>query len=93
MRCRAGPVQYTAPIQETRPTTGRLYTASTRKHELYHTDQESISLSALKDLDHEVGIDHTDHTDHLSDVWMLATVVNYCQYTRATCYERGSGIT
>ena len=30
--------------------------------------------SALKDLDHEVGIDHTDHTDHtdhLSEVLSL----------------------
>ena len=29
------------------------------------------NLSALKYLDHQVGI---DHTDHLSDVWMLLTI-------------------
>ena len=27
-----------------------------------------MNLSALKDLDHEVGIDHTDHTDDPSGV-------------------------
>ena len=51
-----------------------------RRHEVGHTDQEyicicperSIYASALKDLDHElVGIDHTDHTDHLPDVSFL----------------------
>ena len=30
------------------------------------------NISALKGLDHEVGIDHTDHTDHdLSEVCTL----------------------
>ena len=37
------------------------YTAATRQHELDHTDHTDQE----KDLDHEVGI---DHTDHLSEV-------------------------
>ena len=32
---------------------------------------QSIILCFLKDLDHEVGVDHTDHTDHLSEVWNI----------------------
>ena len=40
------------------------YAAPTWQHELDPTDQRN--LSALEDLDHEVG---TDHTDHLSEVW------------------------
>ena len=47
-----------------------LYGVPTRQQELDPTDQESFYLSALKYLDHEVGIDHADHevgidhTDH-----------------------------
>ena len=35
----------------------------TGQDELDHTDRY-----ALKDLDREVGIEHTDHTDHWSEV-------------------------
>ena len=30
--------------------------------------RSGIDLSALKYVDHEVELDHTDHTDHLSEV-------------------------
>ena len=54
----------------------KIYTASTRQHddELDHTDEEPI---ALKHLDHQVGI---DHTDHLSEV---------CKIFRSTCHTYG----
>ena len=32
--------------------------------------RSGIYPSALNDLDHQVGVDHTDHTDHLSEVWI-----------------------
>ena len=34
---------------------------------LDYTDR--FSMSALNDLEDEVGTDHTDHTDHLFDMW------------------------
>ena len=43
----------------------RDYRGPTR-HELDHT--RSGTCLTLNDLDHEVGIDYTDHTDHLSNV-------------------------
>ena len=45
--------------------------APTRQHELDHTDhtdQEYTYLPCLADLEREVGIDLTDHTDHLAEV-------------------------
>ena len=58
----------TDPTQETWATVNRAYyTVFTRRHELDHTDhtdhtRSGIDLrSALKDLDHELGIDHSDH--------------------------------
>ena len=36
------------------------------------------NLSALKDLDHEVGIDHTNHTDHTDHTDHLAVVCLVC---------------
>ena len=43
----------TGATQETCPAIDHAgYTAPTRQHELDHTDQEFIYLSALKDLDH-----------------------------------------
>ena len=47
-----------------------------RRHELDHPHQE---LFTLKDLDHQVGIDHTDqtdHTDHPSDVCIIGKIIS-----------------
>ena len=61
------------------------YTALTRQHELDHTDrtdpidhtdQECIYL-LLKDLDNEVGV---DHTDHVSEVCLFFTAARSSGY-------------
>ena len=41
-----------------------------------HTDPTGQHGSAMKDLDHQVGIDRTDHTDHLSQVLNIRTKYN-----------------
>ena len=37
--------------------------------------------SALKYLDRELGIDHTDHTDHLSEVYCIFTCYSSSSFT------------
>ena len=55
-------------------------TAPTRQHELDRIEIRSVS--ALKDLDHEAGIDqtdqtdHTDHADHTDRTHHLSDVCN-----------------
>ena len=41
-----------------------------------HTDPTGQHGSAMKDLDHQVGTDRTDHTDHLSQVLNIRTKYN-----------------
>ena len=33
-----------------------------------HVSNKMRNRSVMKDLDNEVGVDHTDHTDHLSEM-------------------------
>ena len=57
-------------LRKSCPKIMQIYTASTRQHEVDHTAQESICSERFRSWT-AVGIDHTDHTDHLSDVWIL----------------------
>ena len=52
------------------------YTVPTRQHELDHASYKIGKRSAWKDIDNEVGINRTDHTDHLSEVWMVGWLIS-----------------
>ena len=41
------------------------YAGPIRQHELFIDHRETGNRSALKDLHHEVGVNHTGHTDHI----------------------------
>ena len=44
------------------------------------------NLSVLKDLDHEVGIDHTDHTDHTDHLADVRSTADNVFVNRSVAY-------
>ena len=56
------------------------YTDPARRHEV--DDTIIGNRSAWKDLDHDVGVDHTDHTDYLFWVWKVNKIarVDFCDH-------------
>ena len=69
-----------------------------RKHAPDHADHTLVppgnarqiiqinNMSVLKGLYHGVGIDHTDHTDHLSGVWTLSPYPTPALFPRFGCF-------